>query len=59
MIDSTVVSGSVTISLLIGSTPSSALVAVDDEQLVGLRRQLVEAAQVAQHDFERHVGRAP
>ena len=32
------------------------LVAVDDEQLVGLRRQLVEAAQVAQHDLERHVG---
>ncbi len=32
-----------------------ALVAVDDEELVGLRRQLVEAAQVAQHHFERHV----
>ena len=32
------------------------LVAVDDEDLVGLRRQLVEAAQVPQHDLERHVG---
>ena len=32
------------------------LLAVDDEQLVGLRRQLVEAAQVAQHDLERDVG---
>ena len=31
------------------------LVAVDDEQLVGLRRQFVEAAQIPQHDFERHV----
>ena len=42
--------------MLIGSTPSRRLVAVDDEQLVGLRRQLVEAAQIAQHDFERDVG---
>jgi hypothetical protein len=32
------------------------LVAVDDEQLIGLRRQLVEAAQVTQHDFERDIG---
>jgi len=31
------------------------VVAVDDEHLVGLRRQFVEAAQVAQHHFERHV----
>ena len=31
------------------------LVAIDDEQLVGLRRQLVESPQVAEHHFERHV----
>ena len=31
------------------------LVAVDDEHLVGLRRQLVEAAQIAEHDLERDV----
>ena len=55
MIDSTVVSGSMTISVLIGSTPSRRSVAVDDEHLVRLRRQLVEAPQVTQHDLERHV----
>ena len=31
------------------------VIAIDDEDLVGLVRQLVEAAQIAQHDFERDV----
>ena len=41
--------------MVIGSTPSSRSLAVDDEHLVGLRGQLVEAAQVTEHDFERDV----
>jgi hypothetical protein len=31
------------------------LVAVDDEELIGMARQLVEAPQVARHRFQRHV----
>ena len=56
MTSATTLSGSLTMSLFTGKHAEQLLVAVDDEQLVGLRRQLVEAAQVAQHDLERHVG---
>ncbi len=39
-----------------GQHAEQALVLVDDEQLVRLRRKLLEAAQVAQHDLEGHIG---
>ena len=37
-----------------GQDSQKFLVAVDDEQLVGLRRQFIEATQIAQYDLERH-----
>ena len=42
--------------LVHGQHAQELLVAVHDEDLVRLRRKLVEAAQVSQHDLERHVG---
>ena len=55
MIDSTFVSGIRDDQRVDGQHAQQALAAVDDEHLVRLRRQFVEAPQVTQHDFERHV----